>query len=46
MAESLLDVTRGPQIYISAVSESYSEDRQICILHPPLSPQRETLVGQ
>lgn len=41
-----LDVTRGPQIYVSAVSESYSEDRQICILHPPLSPQRETLVGQ
>lgn len=24
----LLDVTRGPQIYVSAISESYSEDGQ------------------
>lgn len=47
MADSLLDVTHGPQIYISAISGSYSEDENRyaprATPFPPLYPQ--TLVG-
>lgn len=43
MADSLSDVTHGPQIYISAIGGSYSEDENRTTPFPPLSPQ--TLVG-